>query len=183
MKTKLKEKKKNKTDISVKDKSRPVGAFGSDSIFGDHTSLFAPLQSLRQEVDEIFNQFNHRFSLNGQTDFPEFKIPATDLDETDDSIEITTELPGMDMKDIDVTIENSMLKIRGEREQSNTRRKAKHRVSERSYGVYERSIALPFEVAADDIEANYEKGVLHLSIPKPAQVESTPQKIEIKSAS
>lgn len=182
MKTKLKSKKPKKTEIKVKAADKPTDMVGTGSIFGDHAGLFAPLQSLRQEVDEIFNQFGHRFGALGRTDFPTFKIPTTDVDETDEAIEISAELPGVDMKNIDVTIENSTLKIHGEREQSKTTGKAEHRVSERSYGAYERSLSLPFEVDAKSVKAEYDKGVLHLTIPKPERVESKPQKVAIKSA-
>jgi len=182
MKTKLTPKKPLDTDVKVQEKSKPSNQFGSDSIFGDHGRLFAPLQSLRQEIDEIFNQFNHRVGKIGRAEFPEFKVPATDVDETEDAIVISTELPGMDPKDIDVTIENSMLRIHGEREQSKSSGKAEHRVAERNYGVYERSLSLPFEVDAKKIVAEYNNGVLNLTIPKPAKVETKPQKIAIKSA-
>jgi len=121
---------------------------------------FAPLHSLRKEVDEIFNQFTNRFG----------------------AFEISAELPGVTEQDIDVSVTDSILTIHGEKQQRQESEDADHRISECSYGVYERSLSLPFNCDAKAIDANYDNGVLHLSIPKPKQVASKAQKVAIKSA-
>lgn len=166
----------------VADKARQTPSKTSESIFGDHNSIFAPLQSLRQEVDEIFNQFTHRFGNGSKAEFPEFKTPVTNIDETETAYEISAELPGIAKKDIDITVENSTVKIHGERQKTKKSGKAEHHVTESSYGVYERSLSLPFTVDPKKVEAEYDNGILHLTIAKPSQSKSTPKKIEIKSA-
>lgn len=177
-----KKSKSKKTEIKVEDKTQPSTSIFNESIFGEHNGIFAPFQSLRKEVDELFNQFTHRLGSVGRAEFPNFKIPLTDIDETDDAYEISAELPGIPQEDIDITVENSTVTIHGEREQTKKSGKAKNRVTESSYGVYERSLSLPFAVDASSVEAEYDNGVLHLTIPKPAQVDTAPQKIAIKSA-
>ena len=171
-----------KTNISDEKKPQRSPSMFNESIFGEHNGIFAPLQSLRSEVDQLFNQFSHRFGAVGRAELPEFKVPLTDIDETDDAYEISAELPGIAQKDIDITVDNSTVKIHAEREQSEKSGKAKNRVTESSYGVYERSLSLPFAVDAKSVEAEYNNGILHLTIPKPAHTKTTPQKITIKSA-
>ena len=182
MTRKSKKSKSEKTEIKAKETSRPSATPFENSIFGDHNGIFAPFQSLRKEVDDIFNQFTHRFGTVGRSEFPEFKVPLTDIDETEKAYEISAELPGIAKEDIDITVENSTVTIHGEREQTKKSGKAKNRVMESSYGVFERSLSLPFPVDAESVEAEYENGILHLTIPKPAQAETQPQKIAIKSA-
>ncbi len=143
---------------------------------------FAPLHSLRREVDDLFNQFTDRFGVFNRNADDAFKIPALDVDETETSFEISAELPGVAEQDIDVTVTDSILTIHGEKQQTSKKVDANKRISECSYGVYERSLSLPFNCDAKSIEAQYDNGVLHLSVPKPKQAESKPQKVAIKTA-
>jgi len=143
---------------------------------------FAPLHSLRKEVDEIFNQFTNRFGAFSRQPSEMFQMPALDVAETETSFEISAELPGVTEQDIDVSVTDSILTIHGEKQQRQESEDADHRISECSYGVYERSLSLPFNCDAKSIDANYDNGVLHLSIPKPKQVASKAQKVAIKSA-
>jgi len=143
---------------------------------------FAPFNSLRREVDDIFNQFTDRFGLFSRQPSNGFQIPALDVDETETSFEIAAELPGVAEADIDVSVTDSVLTIHGEKQQSSESEDADRRISECSYGVYERSLSLPFNCDAKSIDAKYDNGVLHLSIPKPKEVKSKPQKVAIKSA-
>jgi HSP20 family protein len=182
MTRKSKTPKTQKTDIKIEEKKPPSNSIFNESIFSENSGVFAPFHSLRKEVDDLFNQFSHRLGTDGKAEVSEFRVPLTDIDETDDAYEISTELPGIAQKDIDITVENSTLTIHGEREQTKKSGNAKNRVTESSYGVYERSLSLPFAVDAKTVEAEYDNGVLHLTIPKPAQVEAVPQKIAIKSA-
>jgi len=143
---------------------------------------FAPFQSLRREVDDIFNQFTDRFGVFSREPSNGFQIPALDVDETETSFEISAELPGVSEADIDVSVTDSVLTIHGEKQQSSESEDSDRRISECSYGVYERSLSLPFNCDAKSIEAKYDNGVLHLSVPKPKDVKSKPQKVKIKSA-
>ena len=92
------------------------------------------------------------------------------------------ELPGVDEKDIDVTLSDGMLNIRGEKksERDETEKDKNWRVFERSYGAFSRSIALPYQPESGKVEAKFEKGVLHIHLPKPAEIAKKEKRIEIR---
>jgi len=92
--------------------------------------------------------------------------PTVDIYETEDSLVVEAELPGVDAKDIDVSVDEGVLSLKGERKlEKEVKEENYHRV-ERAYGVFQRSIRLPFDVDADAIKANYDSGVLKVSVPK-----------------
>ena len=97
---------------------------------------------------------------------------------------MTAELPGVDEKDLDVTLANGVLTIRGEKrterdEQDKDKNKNWH-VVERSFGSFSRAIPLPFDPDPAKVEAKFDRGVLRIRLPKPAEVAKKQQKIEIK---
>jgi HSP20 family protein len=108
--------------------------------------------------------------------------PRIDVSETKDALEVTAELPGIDEKDVEVTLSEGMLTIRGEKKTERDEQDASKNwhVTERSYGAFSRSIALPFEPDAEKVEAKFEKGVLRVKLPKPPEVAKKQQKIEIQ---
>jgi HSP20 family protein len=110
--------------------------------------------------------------------------PRVDIAESKDAIEVTAELPGVDEKDLDVTLTNGMLTVRGEKKSTRDEQdKDKNwHVVERSYGSFSRTIPLPFGPDPAKVEAKFDKGVLHIHLPKPAEVAKKQQKIEIKKA-
>ena len=95
-------------------------------------------------------------------------VPAMNIAETENAIEATLEIPGVDEKDIKVRVEGDRLVVSGEKTMETTKEEKDWHVMERRYGSFYRSVQLPFEPATDAITANYEKGVLHLSVQKPA---------------
>lgn len=99
-----------------------------------------------------------------------------EVTETDKSIEISTELPGLDEKDVEISIANDILTIRGEKKAEKEEKTKTYRLVERSYGSFERSLALPPGINADAIKASMSKGVLKIALPKPA----TPQAQKVK---
>jgi HSP20 family protein len=109
-------------------------------------------------------------------------MPAIDVTETGNEIQITAELPGLERKDVDILLEDDILTIRGEKKvESKEEDKSKnYHVSERSYGAFYRVIQLPPGVDPGKIQATMSKGVLKVTIPKPAGVQ--PKKIEVKEA-
>lgn len=161
----------DQVDTSLSPRHWPFDTIGS-----------GPFTSLRKEVDEIFNQFTDRFGVFSRHSTERCQIPALDVDETETSFEISAELPGIAEADIDISITDSLLTIHGEKQQTSQGEEADHRISECSYGVYERSLSLPFRCDAKSIDAKYENGVLHLSVPKPKDVKVKPQKVKINSA-
>ncbi len=107
--------------------------------------------------------------------------PRMDISETDKDIRITVDLPGMDEKDINITLENGVISISGEKKvEKEEKERSYHRV-ERSYGSFRRSFELPGEVDFDKVEATFKKGVLEVVIPKPTQTVSSRKRIEVKA--
>src|SRR5262249_49079130 len=100
------------------------------------------------------------------------------------AIEVTAELPGVDEKDLDVTLANGMLTVRGEKrtERDEQDKDKNWHLVERSYGSFSRAIPLPFDPHPAEGEAKFDKGVLHIHLLKPAEVAKRQQKIEIKKA-
>ncbi len=108
-------------------------------------------------------------------------MPAVDIRETRDALELTAELPGVDPKDVDVTVENGVLTIHGERKfEKEEEGQTYHRV-ERVYGTFERSFTLPNSVDADKIKATYKNGLLILTVPKREEAKPKPVKIAVES--
>src|SRR6266498_1190970 len=138
-----------------------------------------PFGSLFREVEKAFADFSQRPHARVSADTPSPKI---DLAESKDAIDMTAELPGVDEKDLDVTLANGMLTIRGEKktERDEQDKDKNWYVVERSYGSFSRTIPLPFDPDLAKVEAKFDKGVLHIRLPKPAEVAQKQQKIEIK---
>lgn len=132
-----------------------------------------PFAVLQSEIDRVFDNF---IPWRGSFE-PMAFTPSMEVTETDKAIEITTELPGLDEKDIDISIANDILTIRGEKKAEKEEKKKNYRLIERSYGAFERSLALPPGISADAIKASMSKGVLKLVLPKPAAAQA--QKVKI----
>lgn len=93
-------------------------------------------------------------------------LPAVDIVETEDAFVATADLPGLKKGDIDVSIEDSVLTVSGERKFENAEEKGTYRRVERSYGTFRRSFTLPRSVDAGKVEAKFKDGVLSLTLPK-----------------
>jgi HSP20 family protein len=110
-------------------------------------------------------------------------VPAMDIVETPKEITLTAKLPGIDQKDIDVSVENGVLTVRGEKsEERKDEEEKKIYLFERSYGSFQRAFALPNGVDGSTISAEFDKGVLWVHVPKNGPATPKGQKIEIKSA-
>lgn len=109
--------------------------------------------------------------------------PRMDLSETDDTIEITAELPGVDLKDLDVSVEGDMLTLKGEKKAETEEKKKDYHFVERSYGSFRRAIRLPGTVDPEKVNATFDKGVLKITMPKPEEAKQKRRRIEVKSAS
>jgi HSP20 family protein len=105
--------------------------------------------------------------------------PHMDVSETDKEIRIQAELPGVSESDIDVSPNEDVLTIRAEKKQERKEDREGVHVSERSYGTFQRSIRLPFQVDAEKVQARFENGVLHVTLPKTAPQERS-RKIQIQ---
>ena len=141
-----------------------------------------PFGSLFREVQKTFEDFSRRSPLAGLGS--DMLAPRIDIAESKDAIDLTAELPGVDEKNVDVTLADGVLTIRGEKkaERDEKDKDKNWHVVERSYGSFSRTIPLPFDPDSAKVEANFEKGVLHIHLPKPAEVAKKQQKIEVKKA-
>lgn len=139
----------------------------------------SPFMSLQREIDRLFEDFSRGFPTiagNGAIAL----MPSMDVTETDKEIEITAELPGLEEKDVHINIADNILTIRGEKKAEKEQKDKNYRLVERSYGSFERTLELPEGVNADAIKANISKGLLKVTVPKPAPAQA--KKIEVKSA-
>jgi HSP20 family protein len=106
--------------------------------------------------------------------------PAVDMVDGKDEIVVKAELPGLAEKDIEVTLENGALTIRGERKEEKEEHKENCYYSDRAYGAFTRTLPLPAGVERDKVKATFEKGVLEVHLPKAKDAKGT--KVEIKAA-
>jgi len=132
----------------------------------------SPFTALQQEIERVFDNFGawRGFELSPFT-------PSMEVSETEKAIEVTTELPGIEEKDVDISISNDVLTIRGEKRAEKEEKNKSYRLFERSYGSFERALALPPGIDAGAIKAKMDKGVLKITLPKPAAAQA--QKIKI----
>lgn len=153
-----------------------------------------PFESLRLEVDRLFEDFGRgilpspfrRAAFNIEPFWPRTAgwgaTPAVDIAEKDAAYEVTADLPGMDEKDIEVTVANGMLTIKGEKREEKEEKKKDYYLHERRFGSFERRFALPEGVDPDKIEASFKKGVLTVALPKTPEARKTIKKIAVKSS-
>jgi HSP20 family protein len=151
-------------------------------------------RSLRAEMDRLFDRFSGGWgmpSLRRMFDIaPAFRYestfavpsPAVEISEDDASYKVTAELPGMSEKEIEVAVSDGMLTLKGEKRQEKEQKDKNFYLSERSYGSFQRTFAVPENVDRDKIAADFAKGVLTISMPKTAKAMEQQKKIEVKAA-
>lgn len=154
-------------------------AVGKKGLQADRDNPFAVLQ---REMDGLFDSFTRGFFEmepfeNRMTSF----APRIDISETEKEITVTAELPGMDEKDVELSVSRESLTIKGEKkEEKEEKGKAYYRM-ERSFGSFTRTIPLPAEADIDKVEASYKKGVLRVSVPKTEKALRETKKIAVKA--
>ena len=132
---------------------------------------------LHREIDRLFNELVQGTGQNGA---PGNIVPSIEITETDKAIEVTAEMPGLERKDVDISIEDDALTIRGEKKIEENQKDKNVQHSERCYGVFLRVLQLPPGIDPSSVQATMSNGVLKIAIPKPAKPE--PKKIEVKEA-
>ncbi|HZT88012.1 MAG TPA: Hsp20/alpha crystallin family protein [Stellaceae bacterium] len=149
-------------------------------------------QSFRQEMDRLFERFSGGFGLptirrlfDSEPDWIyrssfSFPNPAVDVTEDDKAYKVTAELPGLEEKDVEVTVTGDALTIRGEKKYEKEESTRNRHMSERAYGSFQRSFALPEGIDRDKIGADMAKGVLTVTLPKTPQAQKQ-QKIAVKT--
>lgn len=136
-----------------------------------------PFSSLQKEMDRLFQDFGK--NLPATTAFGS-AFPVIDVHETDTGLELTAELPGIAEKDVDVSLSDATLTIKGEKTAEKTVSEKDRHVSERSYGSFRRVMTLPFAPDAGKVEAHMDNGVLTVVLPRPETEDETAKKIEVK---
>ncbi len=140
--------------------------FGQRSVTRFNQSPFGTLQ---HEIDRLL----------GNGSLPSL-MPNIDVTENDKEIEVSAELPGLERKDVDISIEDGTLTIRGEKKLEEEKKDQNYHLTERSYGSFYRELLLPRGVDPSSVRATMSKGVLKVTIPRPAHSET--KKIEVKEA-
>ena len=143
--------------------------------------------ALHREVNRLFDDVFRGFDQIDMGRFPSLATsrshwgwPNVEVSETDKEIRVTAELPGLEEKDVEITLDDDVLTLRGEK-RSETEDKERQ-FSERFYGQFERRIPLGVEVEEDKVEAHFKKGVLTVMLPKKPEAQKPEKKIEVKAA-
>jgi HSP20 family protein len=109
-------------------------------------------------------------------------VPKVDVKEEGGNVVVSAELPGLDQKDIDVTVTSDSVRISGEKKHEEKQEEKGYYRHETSYGSFERIIDLPTEVNEDKAEAEFNKGILTIKLPKSEEAQAKRKKIKVKSA-
>jgi HSP20 family protein len=140
-----------------------------------------PFRGFRTQLDSLFEDWFGR-NIGGTL------APRINVSETSKDMTVTVELPGVEEKDIDVALSGNQLTVKGEKRSEQEEKKDEqgrvfHRI-ERSYGAFQRTMTVPFEVTPDKVSAAFKDGVLTISLPKPESATVGPKssRIEVKRA-
>jgi HSP20 family protein len=152
----------------------------------------APLQGFRSDIDTLHREMDRlfedlwrergRFSILPAISSTGGSWPSIDETEDEKGYRISVELPGMDQKDVEVTLADGVLTIRGEKKQEDTEKRWDYYRTERSYGSFRRVLAIPGEVDESKIQASFRKGVLTVDLPKSEEAQKKVKHIDIKAA-
>lgn len=140
--------------------------------------------AMRGEMDRLFDRFNQGWpglpQLMGSGDVG--LMPSLDIKDNGKAIVIEAELPGVEEKDVTLTVRDGVLTIKGEKRQSKEEKDESHYVMERSYGSFMRSIQLPPTVDDEKLQAQFDKGVLRITAEKRPEAAKEEKRIEIRKS-
>lgn len=139
---------------------------------------FRDFEKMRRNTDRFWDSFLERGVWRMDDDGEWF--PSVDVSETKNEIVLRAEVPGLDTKDIDISLSDGLLTIRGEKKQEREDKEEDYHVVERSYGTFTRSIRLPKEVQSDKISASYKNGILKVTLPKSEEAKKKEIKIKVE---
>jgi len=142
-----------------------------------------PFAFVQQEMNRLFDDVFRTTGVPaglGQTEG--MLSPSMDVRETEKEIQVHAEIPGVQPEDVDITLDEDILTLRGEKKFEHQEERPNFRVMERSYGSFSRSIRLPFKPEGNSIRADVTNGVLSVTIPKPAERQQRQQKIRVSGA-
>ncbi|ADZ71925.1 Hsp20/alpha crystallin family protein [Polymorphum gilvum] len=136
-----------------------------------------PFAVMRKEMNRLFGEVQKKLP---DVEWFGAGFPAIDVTETEAGLELTAELPGVAEKDIDISVSDRLLTIKGEKRAEKEIKEEDRHVTERSYGSFRRAMTLPFAPDPDKVEAHMDNGVLTVHLPKPVEAQEQTRKIEVK---
>ncbi len=139
---------------------------------------FRELERMRREMDRAWDSFFERRPARVEEAME--WLPTLDVSETKNDYVVKAELPGIDPKDIDISLTNDLLTIKGEKKQEKEEKEENYHLIERSYGSFTRSVRLPGQVQSDKINANFKNGVLRVTLPKTEEAKKKEIKIKVE---
>ena len=134
---------------------------------------------IREEMDRLWDSFLEGRPVRRSEDGREWS-PSVDISETKNDLVIKAELPGLDPKDIDISMNNGYLTIKGEKKHEKEEKDENYHLIERSYGAFTRSVQLPREVQSDKITASFKNGILRITLPKSEEAKKKEIKIKVE---
>ena len=139
---------------------------------------FGELGSFRKEMDRFWDEFFGKRPVSRA--FTEEWLPSVDISETKDKLLIKAELPGLEAKDVNVSISGDLLIIKGEKKKEEEEKDEHHHYVERYSGSFQRVFQLPAGVKGDKVEATFDKGVLKITLPKVEEAKKKEIEIKVK---
>lgn len=137
---------------------------------------FDLLTDLQEDFGRLFSPALRQNQPEGWREL----VPSLEIHEDENQFNLTVDVPGIERKDIDISVTGNTLTVKGERKHEEKKREKGYFYSERRYGSFQRSIQLPSEVESDKIAANYKDGVLEVTIPKSEKVKPKQIKVDVK---
>lgn len=144
--------------------------------------LIDPLARIRSEFDRLFEDFPFRAPTLRFASGAALAVPPLEMTETKRAYKLTAELPGLEASDVEVSCDDGLLRIAGEKREEREEDEQGCRISERSYGAFERIVKLPANADADAIKARCKNGLLAIIIPKTMAADKASGKIAVESA-
>ena len=139
---------------------------------------FREFERVRREMDRLWDSLLEG-GLRKRGEETEW-LPSLDVAETKNELVVKAEVPRMDPKDIDISLSDGLLTIKGEKRQEKEEKEADYHVVKRSYGSFLRSVQLPKEVQSDKISASYKNGILRITLPKSEEAKKKEIKIKVE---
>jgi HSP20 family protein len=145
-----------------------------------------PFAAMRAEINRVFDTFLGRglgrLPALSRTVWGEGVVPSIEVRETDKEVVVEAELPGMDEKDVSVTLTNGVLALKGEKKSERDEKKDDYQMTERSFGSFQRSFQLGDTVDPDKVKATFAKGVLKITLAKRPEAAKAEKRIPIAKA-
>jgi HSP20 family protein len=142
------------------------------------TSPFRTLERMTKDVDRLWDSFFEEHPVRSEELWGGLH-PSIDLSETPDEFIVKAEIPGTDPKNIDISLNDGMMTIKGEKRQEKEEKKENYHFVERSYGAFTRSVPLPGEVQREKVKASYKDGVLKVILPKSEEARKKEIKVKV----